>query len=194
MSETYQHRVEREEHELALPNGLEVQAKLEAITETAGTQKNQAEAVAEARQSAIEAAKASSSQDTLKGLEQAEDTPVMTPSTISRELKSISRRRELKNIRAQESRPERTLSRVIHQPFIRAASEAAGNTVTRPSGLLGGGLLAFIGSGSYFILAKYVGFTYNYTLSLAFFVAGFALGLVLELLVHWATASRRQLD
>jgi hypothetical protein len=109
-------------------------------------------------------------------------------------MKTTTLKRELKNIRHQESLPERTLSRIIHQPVVRVVSEGAAKTVSRPSGLLGGGLLAFLGSGSYFVLAKYVGFSYNYSVSLMFFVGGFVLGLGLELLVHFMTNSHRQVD
>jgi hypothetical protein len=64
----------------------------------------------------------------------------------------------------------------------------------RPSGLLGGGLLAFVGSLAYLVATKIYHFRYNYTMSLLLFVGGFCLGLILELAVHLLTVSRRQVD
>lgn len=52
------------------------------------------------------------------------------------------------------------MSKVIHQPVVRNVSEAAGKTVSRPSGLLGGSLMAFIGTSAYFYLAANQGFKY----------------------------------
>jgi hypothetical protein len=74
------------------------------------------------------------------------------------------------------------------------ASEAAGRTVSRPSGLLGGGLVAFLGTTGYLYLARHIGFTYNYLVFLLLLAGGFILGVSLELLVHLATGSRRDSD
>lgn len=113
------------------------------------------------------------------------------PTYINRELKSITLRRELQQIRRRLPAPQRALSRVIHQPAIRIVSEATGKTISRPSGLLGGGLVAFLGSTSYLYLATHLGFTYNYFVFSLLFIGGFIVGLGLELLVWLATASRR---
>ena len=86
------------------------------------------------------------------------------------------------------------MSRVIHQPVVRVTSEAIGKTVSRPSGLLGGGLVALMGTSIYLYLANHLGFKYNYGVFLCLFVVGFGLGLVLELAVYLATASRRKAD
>ena len=113
------------------------------------------------------------------------------PTHINRELKSITLGRELQQIRRKLPAPQRALSRVVHQPAIRVVSEATGKTISRPSGLLGGGLVALLGSISYLYLAAHIGFTYNYFIFLLLFVGGFIIVLSLELLVWVATASRR---
>lgn len=112
---------------------------------------------------------------------------------VNRELKAITLRRELKQLQRQLPAPQRALSKVIHQPVVRAVSDAAGASVSRPSGLLGGGLVALLGSTSYLYLAKHVGFSYNYLVFLLLFVAGFGVGLVLELLV-WSLTRHRRVD
>lgn len=115
-------------------------------------------------------------------------------SFINRELKAITLRRELRLIQRKLPAPQRALSKVIHQPVVRAISEGAGKTVTRPSGLLGGGITAFIGTSAYLYLAKHMGFEYNYGVFLVLFAGGFALGLVLEVVIHLATKPKHKLD
>ena len=83
------------------------------------------------------------------------------------------------------------MSRIIHQPAIDAASEATAKTIARPSGILGGGICAFAGSLFFLYFAKHDGFHYNYLLFLVFFIGGFAIGLLFEVLV-WALYARRQ--
>ena len=130
--------------------------------------------------------------DRIEAAEEATATPA--PTQVNHELKSITLRRELKNIQHKLPAGQRALSKVMHQPVIRAVSETASKSVTRPSGLLGGGLVAFIGSSSYLYLAKHVGFTYNYLVFLLLFILGFVVGLVLELIVWTLTARRRNID
>jgi hypothetical protein len=144
-------------------------------------------ALAEARMDIAETAQA----DQHKALKAAEGAAPAPQQTINRELKSITLRRELNGLQRKESMPERTLSKVIHQPVVRKVSEVASGTVSRPSGILGGGVLAFIGTSSYLYLAKHMGFEYNFGVFILLFVGGFVLGLVLEMIVHLATMSAR---
>lgn len=161
------------------------------------TPERQAETKAETAQKAEQARatieQSASEKDPVKQLEKAEKVSEPATSThVNRELKDITLRRELQNIRRQESAPQRVLSRVIHQPAVRVVSEAAGRTVSRPSGLLGGGLVALTGTSIYLFTAKYMGFKYNYAVFTALFIGGFAFGLILELLVWAATAPKRR--
>ncbi len=151
------------------------------------------ELAAEAREAiASTAVKAEQSRERLE----ASGAPAQTLQRhdVNQELKAITLRRELKQIRRKLSPPERVLSKLVHQPVVRVVSEAASKTISRPSGLLGGGLVAFLGTSSYLYLAKHFGFTYNYLIFLGLFFGGFIIGLVLELVVHAATASRRHSD
>jgi hypothetical protein len=145
-----------------------------------------------AREAVAETTRSESQPNPLNRLAEAENAS-QTPSAsyINQELKQITRRRELKNIRRQLPAPQRALSRLIHSPAIRVASEAAGKTVSRPSGLLGGGLVALVGTSAYLYLARHIGFEYNYGVWLALLAAGFALGLLIEVLVHLFIGRRR---
>lgn len=150
-------------------------------------------AIEQIRQDVLETTQAEKQPDPIEKLEEAENAAKPpTPTHINRELKQATLRRELTQIRRHLSAPQRTLSKVIHQPIISATSEAAGKTISRPSGILGGSIMAFVGTSGYLYLAKHQGFKYNYVVFLALFLGGFALGLILELLVWTATRSRRQ--
>ncbi len=86
---------------------------------------------------------------------------------------------------AQQSLPaaSRRLSKVIHQKNIEAISNISAQTVARPSGLLGGGIGALLGSLTLLYAAKHYGFSYNYAFFLVTFLVGFAAGLVIEMLL-----------
>lgn len=128
----------------------------------------------------------------LEGLEEAEKRPVAAaPGYVSRELRKAGVRRQLGSIRRSLGVPERAFSRVIHQPVVRAVSEPAAKTVSRPSGVLGGGLVAFLGTSGYLYLAKTSGMRYSYFVFIALFLGGFALGLILELLIYLAVRPAR---
>src|SRR5579864_1500739 len=106
--------------------------------------------------------------------------PAFTPTGIGKDLKNQALFRTLKNVRQHLSLPDRTLSKVVHQPVVDAASELGSKTIARSSGVLGGGVCAFLGSLLYLYLAKHNGFHYNYLLFLLFFIGGFAAGLSIE--------------
>jgi hypothetical protein len=128
-------------------------------------------------------------QEALDEAEKPADAPA--PQIVTRESKKAGLRQELKRLQRQEKLPARTLSKVVHQPVIRAASEVAGKSLTRPSGLLGGGLVAFLGTASYVYFTRHIGLQYNYFIFIALFIGGFAIGLVLELVV-WALSARKR--
>lgn len=102
------------------------------------------------------------------------------PMYIDRAMKKISLNNELKLIRAKLPSGQRLLSKGVHQPVIRRLSDTAAHTLTRPVGLLGGGILAFCGSLIYLLFSKYVGLKYNYLIFIMLFVFGYALATFLE--------------
>jgi len=125
----------------------------------------------------------------LEAAEKAQQAP--QPTHVNRELKAITLRRELQHIRRKLPATQRALSQVIHQPAVRAVSEVTGKSLSRPSGLLGGSLVALIGSSGYLYLAKHIGFSYNYFVFILLFIVGFGVGLLLELAV-WTLTARHQ--
>lgn len=184
------------EHQPALPTPEYHEhpaSHAEKAAEAAKTKHEQQRQLTEARQEAHEEAKPDDK--TLEKLKAAETASAPAePQHINRELRKITLRRELQHIRRKLPASQRVLSQVIHQPTVRVISEAAGKTISRPSGLLGGGLVALLGSSTYLYLAEHYSFTYNYFVFLTLFVGGFIIGLALELLVYLATSSRRKID
>jgi hypothetical protein len=103
---------------------------------------------------------------------------------VNAELRSMARKRTLTRVRKDLSAPERVLSNIIHQPVVDAISETAAKTVARPSGILSGGIFAFLGTGVVLYICKHFGYTYNFLLFSLLFVGGFCLGLVIELAMN----------
>lgn len=189
MSEQFPHKLEqleRLEHQLELPEHAEATAQ-------PAPEQHHAKALAEARDRVAESVQEQEPTSPLERLKQAEKAPdVPARGYINHELRAITQHRELRHLQGLENPVQRQFSKLIHQPAVRATSEAAARTVSRPSGLLGGGLVALVGTSSYLYLAKHIGFSYNYGVFALLFIGGFILGLVLEFILHLAISHSRQ--
>lgn len=191
MSEHFVPRHERQQKHEALPSPERHEALPDA-EHAEPLRPGEADPLQKLQAARQEAERHANQDNPVQRLEQANQAPSLPqPTFVNHELKRITLQRELNHIRRKLSVPDRALSQVIHQPAVRALSQAAGESVTRPSGLLGGGLVAFVGSLGYLYMAKHLGFTYNYVVLWVLFAAGFVFGLVLEMLV-WVVASRRR--
>ena len=180
-----------EKHELELPVGG--QHEIAAHTEHAPTPEEVAsEKQHMSQESRTTIAQEAPSHNPVEAF-QAEQTAATVVAPI-RESRKVVGQRQLAQVQRKLPARDRQLSKLVHQPVVRMISESAAGTVTRPSGLLGGGLVAFIGSTGYLYLTKHVGLTYNYFVFILLFVAGFGLGLALELIVWSLTASRRRTE
>ena len=113
-----------------------------------------------------------------------QERPAEAPSIVGKDLKEIKYKRTLQSVRKDLNAPEKVLSKVIHNPVVDAVSEVAEKTVARPSGFLSGSIFAFLGSSTFLYISKYYGYEYNFLLMALFFVGGFVLGLLIELLVR----------
>jgi uncharacterized membrane protein YsdA (DUF1294 family) len=109
---------------------------------------------------------------------------------VSRELKHQTFVRTITRVRKRLPKPQRALSKVVHQPAVDAVSRIGEKTIARPSGLLGGSILAFFGSSAFLWAARHYGFTYNYLLFFLLFVAGFMIGMIIELAIAAARRKR----
>ncbi len=99
-------------------------------------------------------------------------------------LKKDAYKQILKSTQAKLSGPSRSFSKFIHNPKVEAVSEISSKTIARPSGLLGGGLGAFLGSSIVLYMTKHYGFEYNYSFLIVTFCVGFGIGLAFELVIR----------
>lgn len=106
--------------------------------------------------------------------------PHTTPQPITRAEKSKSFKTTMHHVRKNLSTPERAMSKVIHQPTIERASEIAGKTIARPSGLIGAATAGLIGLAFIFSIAKYAGFQLSGSEMPLLLLAGLVVGLLSE--------------
>jgi len=104
------------------------------------------------------------------------------PVLIRKDIKEVQFSRAMTRVRKKLSVPSRAFSRVIHVSAIDKSSELIGKTVARPSGMLAGSLVAFIGTSILLWVTKYNGYEYNYLLVVILFVGGMIIGNVGEIL------------
>lgn len=101
----------------------------------------------------------------------------------SRNLKTETLKRNLQRARAHLSRPDRALSKAVHQPVIDTISKIGEKTIARPNGILAGSIVALLGSSYVLYTAKHYGFTYNYSVVFILFGGGYVVGLILETII-----------
>lgn len=114
------------------------------------------------------------------------------PHVSHKQIKHTAYVRTLAKVQEQLPTASRVFSKAVHQPTIEKVSNIGAQTIARPSGILAGGLSAFIGSGFVLYMSRKYGFQYNYTLFVALFVGGYFAGLFIELLAR--LIKRKQTD
>ncbi len=110
-----------------------------------------------------------------------EATHLPTQAYANKELKKIAYKRWLKRARKQLPFHKKLFSQLVHQSSVEMISELAAETIGRPSGVLGGGILALAGSLAYYYIAKHYGYEYNFLLFVLLLAAGFVVGCLIEL-------------
>lgn len=160
-----QREAERQAHEKARASRHEHAEKLEDIRSTA-----EKEAV--------------SSSETIQEQLKADQNESDQSRYVNRELKHMAYQRTLKRVRSRLPAPARTFSKFVHQPVVEAMSEVGAKTVARPSGILAGGIVAFLGSSVFLWISRHYGYEYNFLLFALLFVGGFFVGLLIELLLR----------
>lgn len=112
--------------------------------------------------------------------EAAERRSEETAMPISSSLGKIGYRQTMKRVQRKLPANQRRFSKVIHNPVVETASDVAGGTIARPSGLLAGGITSLIVNLLVIIVCRYYGYEYNYLLGILGFLGGFVLGVTAE--------------
>lgn len=109
---------------------------------------------------------------------------------MQREVKAQAYKQTIKKVQSHLNPAEKALSKFVHQPTIESVSEVSAKTIARPAGILGGGIVAALGSGAVLYISKHSGFEYNFFVFIVLFVGGFALGMLAELLLRLVLRKR----
>ena len=151
--------------------------RLREAAEQAEAQKENLEKIRES----IEQAAESKKDHEKKAQKQAEKRPEdAAPIGIGKQLRKNAYKQKLREVQRRESKSDRTLSKVIHQPVVEALSSAGEGTIARPSGLLFGGVFSVISSLVILYICRHYGYEYNFLVGMVCFIGGFFLGLILE--------------
>lgn len=102
------------------------------------------------------------------------------PVMVGKQLKEMAYSRSMTRVRKQLALPSRLFSRAVHSKVLDKPSEVLGNTVARPSGILGGAILAAFGTSTLLWLTKHYGYEYNYLAVILLFGIGLVVGISLE--------------
>jgi hypothetical protein len=164
-----------------------VEKQRQAAAEHARKQAKSAEQVAELHKLVEQHAKSKEDIHADRLDEPVKDTYVGT----QKQIKEQAYQQTLRTAQRKLPKASRRFSKVIHNDVVNAVSEVGAKTVARPSGLLGGSMVAFFGSVVFLYYARHYGFRYNYLVLFILFVFGFVVGAFIELLV-WAVYSRRR--
>jgi hypothetical protein len=113
-----------------------------------------------------------------------EDKKHVPAPKLDKATKNTAYKREMTRIQKKLSAPERTLSKFIHNPVVDKVNEVGAKTIARPSGLLGGGIFAGLGTLIFYIMSRYYGFEYNFFLFILLLALGFLVGICVELIVY----------
>lgn len=112
------------------------------------------------------------------------------PVLVNKQLKDMAYLRAMTRVRKHLSLPSKAFSKVVHSKAVERPSEIIGNTVARPSGMLGGAFVAAVGSSILLWITKHYGYEYNYLAVVLLFVIGLTLGLAVEIL--WKTVKLKK--
>jgi hypothetical protein len=108
--------------------------------------------------------------------------PGQHPVLIRKDIKEVQFHRAMTRVRKKLSVPSRAFSKIVHISVIDKSSELIGKTIARPSGMLTGAILAFVGTSALLWVTRYNGYEYNYLVVLLLFVGGMFIGVAGEVL------------
>lgn len=96
--------------------------------------------------------------------------------------REASFKQTMKTVQTDMSLPERTFSKVIHNPTVERVSDFVGKTIARPDALMSGALCSFLAVLTLYVTARYVGFALSGFETIGAFIVGWLIGLGYDLL------------
>lgn len=102
---------------------------------------------------------------------------------VTKHIKQDAYKQTLARTRKKLTKSDKTFSKIVHQKNIESISEVAANTVANPSGILGGGIVAFFGSSIVLFISRKIGFEVPPSIFIALFIVGFIVGFIIEKLL-----------
>ena len=108
----------------------------------------------------------------------------------TKKIKSDQYKKTLSQVRQNLPKNQQKFSSFVHQPTVERVSEIGAKTVARPSGILGGALLALIGSSIVIYIGKRIGFEVPNTIFAFLFIIGFVLGISIEVIISFINRLR----
>lgn len=181
MSERYEHSEAGAEGQEAIVEAAERSKELlnEAKREASRAESEDAAAKLRESRKAIDEA-AESAKDAEQHSTVEEEPQAATTFWYTKEYARQAYSQMMGRTRRQLKRPDRVVSRVIHQPVIEQLSELGEKTIARPSGVLVGSICAFVASLVTYMLARRYGYDMSYAVFLYSLLGGFLLGIVGE--------------
>lgn len=110
----------------------------------------------------------------------------------SKELGSQTFEKTLSSVRRKLNPAEKQFSRIIHNQAVEKTSDLAAKTVARPTGILFGGIFAFLGSSAAYLLARHLGGELRLGIFAATFLGGYLAGLLVELAIRAVRIKRHK--
>ncbi|MEM6998039.1 MAG: hypothetical protein AAF413_03970 [Patescibacteria group bacterium] len=127
--------------------------------------------------------KAKNAHEVAKKLHEHVSTKEHEPRHSNHALRTHSFARIMASTRRQLGPVDRVFSKVIHNPIVDQVSDGLGKTVFRPSGVIGAGLVSFIGMSIVLYYARTTGFRVSPGLFVVLIGAGFLVGWITEALL-----------
>jgi len=127
--------------------------------------------------------------DRLKDSFDGEDDKSIDSVFVDNSSKNSVKSTYMANIRHRLTGNQKKFSKFIHSRTIENVSEAAGKTIVRPSGILAGSVVTLLGSIYYLYLTHNNNYEYNFYTATLLFLAGFAIGLFLEIIFNFFSRS-----
>lgn len=125
---------------------------------------------------------ARSSEDMRQNSDKESETSKRTGHTKTDQDVSFSR--TMIRIRKRLNNVEKPLSTFIHNPVVDKVSDVASQTIARPSSLLGGAFVSFLGTSILLWITKHYGYEYNYLAVILLFAIGMVSGLGIEAVIR----------